>query len=103
VISIAIYKIVSLMVGIGFAYMGYRLFMAGIWGEAGDVSGEFGDNKIVVKRAAPGTFFAIAGAIIISLTIMRGFELENKQKESVTTSQNMRPDLPQQSPFSNNE
>jgi len=52
IISLTSYKIISLLVGGIFAYMGYRLFMAGIWGHAGELEAEFGDNKLVLKKAA---------------------------------------------------
>jgi hypothetical protein len=76
IVALSFYKAVSLLVGLLLAYMGYKLFKAGVWGEAGDVEAHFQDNKLVVKRAAPGTFFAILGAIIICFTIFKGMELE---------------------------
>lgn len=77
ILSITIYKIVSLITGISLSYMGYKLFLAGIWGNAGNAEGEFGDNKLIIKKAAPGTFFVIMGAIIIGLTIIKGLNIEN--------------------------
>jgi len=65
IISLTAYKIVSLMVGLLFSYMGYKLFMSGIWGHAGEIDSQFGDNKLVIKKAAPGTFFSLFGAIIV--------------------------------------
>ncbi len=77
IISLTSYKIISLMVGSIFAYMGYRLFTAGIWGHAGELEAEFGDNKLILKKAAPGTFFALFGAIIISITLYKGLEFKD--------------------------
>lgn len=74
VIAVTIYKICSLAAGIFLSYLGYRLFMAGIWGHAGDAEGTFGDNKLIIKKAAPGTFFIIMGAIVIGLTIIKGLD-----------------------------
>jgi hypothetical protein len=58
--------------------MGYKLFMAGVWGpkhgdsvSAGEVTGQFGDNKILIKKAAPGTFFVVLGAIVLMLMEMQ--------------------------------
>jgi hypothetical protein len=80
--------------------MGYRLFMASIWGSAGDVTGEFGENKIVFKRAAPGTFFAIVGAIIVVTTILRGFEMEKSPDTNATNTLSIeKPSLPAVSPL----
>ncbi|WP_206512315.1 hypothetical protein [Colwellia sp. Arc7-635] len=43
-------------------------------GDAGSAEGSFGDNKIIVKKAAPGTFFALFGAIVICVTIFKGLD-----------------------------
>nr|WP_067297653.1 hypothetical protein [Marinobacterium profundum] len=76
ILALTIYKIVSLLAGVSLSYMGYRLFMAGIWGHAGDAEGEFGNNRIVIKKAAPGTFFVLMGAIVIGLTLVKGLNFE---------------------------
>jgi len=78
----------SLVAGTLLSYMGYKLFMSGIWGNAGDIEGKFKDNKIVLKKAAPGTFFILAGVIIIGFTIYKGLDYET------TTSQNQIGDKP---------
>lgn len=79
VLSLTLYKLTSLFTGLCLCYMGYRLFLAGIWGSAGDAKGEFGDIRIVIKRAAPGTFFVLMGAIVLGLTIFKGLNLEALQ------------------------
>ncbi|SHF34667.1 hypothetical protein SAMN04487965_1994 [Microbulbifer donghaiensis] len=77
IFSLISYKITSLVVGCVFAYMGYRLFMSGIWGHAGELETGFGDSRVVIKKAAPGTFFALFGAVIIAITLYKGLEFEN--------------------------
>lgn len=74
-IGAILYKIASLLVGLASCYFGYKLFVAGIWGNAGDMETNFGNNKVVLKSAAPGTFFAVLGTIIICVTIWKGLEL----------------------------
>ena len=74
-VSLALYKITSLIVGLALAYMGYRLFMAGIWGNAGDLEAKYGNQRLVIKAAAPGTFFALFGTIVLAFTIWKGLEL----------------------------
>ena len=76
ILSLATYKIISLLVGSAFAYMGYRLFTKGIWGHAGEMEADFGNNKIVLKKAAPGTFFALFGAFIVAITIYKPLEFK---------------------------
>ncbi len=65
-----------MIIGVLFAYMGYKLFIAGIWGQAGQLETAFGDNKLVLKKAAPGTFFALYGTIIIGITLYKGLEFD---------------------------
>lgn len=73
---IAAYKAASLLVGLLFGYMGYRLFIAGIERPAGDLEASSGSSMIKVSRAAPGTFFALFGAAVIAATIFQGFDVE---------------------------
>ncbi len=104
IVALTSYKLASLFVGSVFAYMGYRLFMAGVWGDAGDVEAQFQDNKLVVKRAAPGTFFALFGAIVISVTIFKGLQLKDNEssisKEStIEIIEEKSDELPKKLPF----
>jgi len=77
IMSLTAYKIASLIVGLLFSYMGYKLFMSGIWGHAGEINSQLGDNKLVIKKAAPGTFFALFGAIIVGITVWKGLEFKD--------------------------
>jgi hypothetical protein len=88
-LAVFLYKIVSLLVGLAFAYMGYRLFMSSVWGQAGELDAQFGKNKILLKKAAPGTFFALFGAVVIALTIWKGllFETTTKTNSNDQSSQ----------------
>lgn len=70
------YKAASLLVGLLFGYMGYRLFLAGIERSAGDLEASSGSRMIKVSRAAPGTFFALFGAAIVAVTIFQGFDVD---------------------------
>lgn len=104
IIALTSYKIISLLAGTIFAYMGYRLFVAGIWGHAGEIEGEFGDNKLVVKKAAPGTFFALFGAMIIAITLYKGLEFKDHTNDSSRESyveiiEEEKDDLPETLPF----
>lgn len=76
VLIVATYKAISLFVGLAFGYMGYRLFMTGIEKSAGEMEASAGNNAIKLSRAAPGTFFALFGAVIIIITISQGFDIE---------------------------
>jgi hypothetical protein len=68
-----VYKMTCLLVGLAFCYMGYRLFLAGFDRPGSDFA--FNLEKIAVKlgKAAPGTCFAIFGAIIICGAVWKGY------------------------------
>jgi len=83
ILLLAIFKLSSLFVGLALSYMGYRLFQSGIWGKAGELDAQFKDSKLLIRKAAPGSFFVILGAVVIIASIIKGFNIEllaNKQK-----------------------
>ncbi|HYV96108.1 MAG TPA: hypothetical protein VE967_01490 [Gemmatimonadaceae bacterium] len=62
----------TLLIGFGFAWMGYRLFMKNVTHEAGNLEINAGKSRgLRLARAAPGTFFAVLGAGIIVYSIMQ--------------------------------
>lgn len=85
IISMTIYKLLSLGIGFALCYLGYKLFIVGVWGprqgevsNAGEVHAEFGDNRLLIKSAAPGTFFVVLGAIVLFFVIMKGLNVNYK-------------------------
>lgn len=48
IVAITSYKVISLFVGLGFGYMGYRLFLSGAFGDAGQMDVSIGDNKLLL-------------------------------------------------------
>ena len=78
IVSLTIYKVCSLLVGYLSIYLGYKLFAKGIWGESGDLEANFSNNKLVLKKAAPGTFFVVLGTIIILGTVYKGLDFKNE-------------------------
>ena len=71
IVGLMIYKLACLAVGSLLCYFGYRLFQQGIWGHAGNLEANFRDTNLVVKSAAPGTFFVLLGSVIIVATILQ--------------------------------
>ncbi|NIB44369.1 hypothetical protein HBA55_32545 [Pseudomaricurvus alkylphenolicus] len=63
------YKLASIGSGTFIVYLGYRLFIKGVYGETGEVSVDWNDNRLMLKRAAPGSIFAVFGAIVIGLIV----------------------------------
>ena len=100
-ISISLYKITSLIIGTIFCFFGYKLFLAGIWGQAGDLETTFGNNKIVLKRASPGIFFALFGAAIIITTLTIGLEIERHSQNDGNKTKNFetKVELPDEPPI----
>lgn len=69
--SLAMYLVtVTVFVGFGFAVLGYRLFVRGVLGS--DVEAVWQDNKLLLRRAAPGTLFAFFGLVMIATALWRG-------------------------------
>jgi len=97
VIGTTVYKLACLAVGSLSCLLGYRLFKAGIWGSSGDVTAKFLKTSLVVKNAAPGTFFAIVGALIICFTVYKGlgFTLEGTTGSSHTRRDAPPPPVPE--------
>lgn len=75
-IYVFLYKIICLVTGIIIIFLGYKLFLKGIFNESGELEGNWKDLKLVVKKAAPGTYFVLFGSLIIAMTVFKGFENE---------------------------
>lgn len=84
ILALAAYKIASLAAGVILAYMGYKLFMAGVTGNAGSLAGGDGTKHFELKNAAPGTFFALFGAVVVCFTIFTKLDLETKPTQTTT-------------------
>lgn len=81
-VTFGVYKVCSLLVGTAFAYMGYRLFMAGVWGGAGDLDAQLKNLRLILKRAAPGTFFVVFGAAIVGFTVFKGLDMKGVEQHT---------------------
>ncbi len=74
-----LYKALTLLAGLLIVFMGYQLFLKGIYTDAGEIQAEWKQNKLLLKRAAPGTFFSLFGAIIICFAVFKGVNLQQSQ------------------------
>lgn len=89
IIYLTIFRVSIIAAGIVSIVLGYRLFCKGIWPEVGSgketsLNADIGGHKLTLKNAAPGTFFAMFGVIIISLMFASGspemtFEMIDKK------------------------
>lgn len=71
--------------GLVIIFLGYLLFIKGIFNESGDFEGTFKDNKIILKKAAPGTYFVLFGSIVILMALYKGFVTEDLVKSETVT------------------
>lgn len=72
---VSVTKLVQIVVGLAFAYFGYNLFRLGVYEKAGELRAAWGERRLALKQAAPGTFFALFGALVIGVSIWRGIEV----------------------------
>lgn len=87
------YKIVVLLIGLAFAYMGYRLFLADKIAGSGDLTGSAGEYAITLKGGAPGVFFSLFGAAIIAVSLFKGISYADSS--TPTSSNNISVVLPE--------
>lgn len=85
------YKVISLAIGFALCKMGYKLFMSGVWGpkqgelaSAGEVQAQFRDNRILIKKAAPGTFFVVLGTALLIFSMYKGLDLKYASNTQAT-------------------
>jgi hypothetical protein len=71
-LSMTVYKAVSIFAGLAFAFMGYKLFVYGVFQTGGELHTNWNNRSLVLKRAAPGTFFALFGTTIVCISLWRG-------------------------------
>ena len=75
-IYIFFYKIICILSGLLIIFLGYKLFIKGIFTESGEIESNWKDIKLIVKKAAPGTYFVLFGSIIVGMTVFKGFSTE---------------------------
>ncbi|MHC4489601.1 MAG: hypothetical protein ACYSW7_10575 [Planctomycetota bacterium] len=74
-------QILAISAGIAFGVMGYQLFSQGVF-EASDVEAVWGDKKLLLKRAAPGTVFALFGACVVVFALWKAPSLDHVIRSS---------------------
>lgn len=75
-LSMTIYKVITLLTGLAFTFMGYKLFIHGIFAETGELQANWENMSLILKKAAPGTFFALFGTVIVCVSLWRGLTFE---------------------------
>jgi hypothetical protein len=82
IISLTLYKICSLLVGLALCYLGYRLFVLGISSPSGDLDAGGANYKLALKGTAPGIFLGLFGTIVIAVTPWKGLEFTDLASQS---------------------
>lgn len=70
-----IYKLCGLILGFLCVFLGYKLFSKGIFDSHAEVQATFSNNKLLLKKAAPGTFFALFGIVVMISISWRSIEI----------------------------
>lgn len=81
-----VYRTCILLVGLIFAYMGYRLFLADKTASAGDFEASKGTYAMSLKGGAPGVFFCLFGTILICVSILKGTEYKSEERSPAANS-----------------
>lgn len=81
-ISVLLYKLGLIYAGVLLVYLGYKLFINGIYGPAGELIADWNEYKIVLKRAAPGTFFVIFGTVFMLSSVFSKVEYQGQTGKS---------------------
>lgn len=79
VVALLIYKIASVMAGVFITWMGFRLFELGVFKSTTDVDATLGNSRLLLKRAAPGTIFAIIGVAVVLASVWKGFAVGSEK------------------------
>ncbi len=75
IVAIEAYRLASIFVGFAIIYFGYKLFDRGVYQKAGELKAAWGESNLLLKQAAPGTFFVIFGTAVIVFSLWKGFSL----------------------------
>jgi hypothetical protein len=69
------YKLTCILSGTAFAFMGYRLFLARVLKGDTDFGASAGKMwSLKITKAAPGTLFALFGAVIVAFSMFKGYD-----------------------------
>lgn len=87
---LSMFRLSIIAVGALSIYLGYKLFMGGIGiaqgGQESGIEATLGNTSFALKNAAPGTFFALFGVIVIASMLVNAPAEVKHSKESQPTS-----------------
>jgi hypothetical protein len=77
------FRAICLASGLGFAYLGYRLYVKGVFEKSDEIKGHFGEASVVLKNVAPGVVFALFGLIVGLLGVIRPISIDAELRPSI--------------------
>jgi hypothetical protein len=98
ILYLSVFRLSIIAVGALSIYLGYKLFIAGVGtaqgGEGAGVEASLGGSTFALKNAAPGTFFALFGVVIIaSMLINAPAEIKYNKGSTGSDAQDSTPVL----------
>jgi hypothetical protein len=79
-------KLMALAIGGLCIFAGYRLLALGIFPSGSDLNITFGKNGLLLKKAAPGTIFALLGVALISIALVFAPQTRYSEEASAGSS-----------------
>lgn len=84
---LVLYRIASLLVGLGVVYFGYRLFRRGVYEKAADIKATWGPGKLNLMGATPGAILVVFGCLIIAVALVKGVSISESVSGSLVANQ----------------
>ena len=72
IIYLLVFRVSIIAASVVCIVLGYRLFVRGVWPGETEVSAQIAKQGFTIKNAAPGTCFALFGAIILVVMFYKG-------------------------------
>ena len=92
ILYLLFFRLAIITAGVVSIILGYKLFVKGVYGESTNENTSFdatvGNMKMSLKNAAPGTFFALFGVIIITVMLLQdppGMNVTSTEHSPITT------------------
>lgn len=83
VLILTTFRIVCIMASLFFCYLGYRLYVKGVFEKEGKIEGRYGKAKFVLRNVAPGVVFVVLGTVVGGFAVIRPI---NVHEETDTTA-----------------
>jgi hypothetical protein len=79
-----VFRALCLLAGLGFAYLGYRLFVKGVLEKEETIRLQWKRVGVLLKNVAPGVVFATFGLFVAALGVLRPISIHAEVHPSVS-------------------